>query len=356
MPDWTKSMQQTYEYVIVDPATWKDKELLTTVTSSSISWDATSDTLCSASISITGELDECYIRIYLVTIQNGVKERFPLATVLVQTPSWSYDGKVQTITLDAYSPLTELKENSPAYGYTRLKNADILYDVSHIAAENMRAPVVTEDSENDDNRKLFADFTADGSDTWLSFLQDLISQANYEFGLEADGTVVLSPVINMAEMQSKFTFDDGNSSILYPTISVDRDLYGIPNVVEVVYSSDNQFFQARVENKDENSPISTVNRGRVILHRETNPSFSGIPTQAMVNEYAKTLLKSLSSLEYTVTYKHGYYPVYIGDCVTLNYERAGIINTRAKITQQNITCEPGCPVEETATFTKQLWG
>ena len=24
MPDWTKPMQQTYEYYIVDPATWRD--------------------------------------------------------------------------------------------------------------------------------------------------------------------------------------------------------------------------------------------------------------------------------------------------------------------------------------------
>ena len=25
MPDWTKSMQQTFEYYVVDPNTWKDK-------------------------------------------------------------------------------------------------------------------------------------------------------------------------------------------------------------------------------------------------------------------------------------------------------------------------------------------
>ena len=26
MPDWKKSMQQTFEYYIVDPGTWKDKD------------------------------------------------------------------------------------------------------------------------------------------------------------------------------------------------------------------------------------------------------------------------------------------------------------------------------------------
>ena len=24
MPDWTKTMQQTFEYYVVDPGTWKD--------------------------------------------------------------------------------------------------------------------------------------------------------------------------------------------------------------------------------------------------------------------------------------------------------------------------------------------
>lgn len=28
MPDWKKSMQQTFEYYIVDPGTWKDKNRL----------------------------------------------------------------------------------------------------------------------------------------------------------------------------------------------------------------------------------------------------------------------------------------------------------------------------------------
>ena len=32
------------------------------------------------------------------------------------------------------------------------------------------------------------------------------------------------------------TFDDSNSSILYPEISMDHDLYKLPNVIEFIYS------------------------------------------------------------------------------------------------------------------------
>ena len=62
------------------------------------------------------------------------------------------------------------------------------------------------------------------------------------------------------------------------------------------------------------------------------------------------------SIEYTVSYKHGYCGIRIGDCVRLNYKRAGINNVKARIISQSIKCEPGCPVTEKAVFTTKLWG
>lgn len=73
MPDWTSSMQQTFEYYVVDPGTWKDVRQVDNIISSSIDWDLNADTLGSATIDITDSIDECYIRIYLITIQNGVR-------------------------------------------------------------------------------------------------------------------------------------------------------------------------------------------------------------------------------------------------------------------------------------------
>ena len=81
----------------------------------------------------------------------------------------------------------------------------------------------------------------------------------------------------------------------------------------------------------------------------------GNPSQDRVQEYAENLLKEMSSLEYTVTYTHGYCPVRIGDCVRLNYRRAGLNGIKAKVISQNIKCESGCPVTEKAVFTTELW-
>lgn len=351
MPDWTKSMQQYFEYYIVDPNTWADDKKLDIVKSSSISRDSEADTLGSASIDVINTVGECYIRIYLITIQNGVTEKHPLGTFLVQTPSSSFNGKVRSVTMDAYTPLIELKENQPPIGYSLLKDSNIMQNAYMITRENLRAPVIkTENSE-----VLYGDFVSNTEDTWLTFIKDLISNAKHEFALDEMGRILFAPKQDLASLQPVWTYNDDNSSILYPEISMDHDLYGIPNVVEVIYSSGKDYYYKRVVNDDPNSPISTINRGREIVYRDTNPDLVGRPTEMQIEEYANTLLRNLSSVEYTVTYTHGYCPVRLGDCVRLNYVKAGITDVKAKVISQNIKCKAGCEVTEKAIFTTKLW-
>lgn len=351
MADWTKSMQQTFEYYIVDPRTWKDDKKIQTVKSCSIKRDAEAETLGSATIDITESLGECYIRAYLVTIQNGVTEKHPLGTFLVQTPSLSFDGKTKSISVDAYTPLLELKENQPPIGYFILKGQNVMDNVYRITRERVRAPVVTPKCDTN----LHHDFVANTDDTWLTFAKDLMSNAKYTFMLDEMGRILFAPKQDTASLQHVWTYDDSNSSILYPDISIDRDIYSIPNVVEVVYSNGGDHYYARVVNDDPNSPISTVNRGREITRRVTDPDLIGDPTENQIDEYARQLLRDLSSLECTITYTHGYCPTRVGDCVRLNYSRAGLIDVKAKVISQSIKCEPGCPVSETAVFTNKLW-
>ena len=352
MVDWTKSMQQSFEYYMVDPLTWKDTKRFYNAKSSSIERDYEAITLGSSTIDITDSLDECYIRIYLITIQNGVRERHPLGTFLVQTPSMSFDGKTKDISLDAYTPLLELKENPPPIGYSILEGENIMDWAYRLVREKARAPVVKPEC----SEVLYSDFVANTDDTWLTFLTDLIANAKFEFGLDEMGRILFLPKQDTASLQPIATFDDGNSSLLLPDFSETHDLYGIPNVVEVVYTADHINYSTRVVNDDPNSPISTVNRGREITHRVTNPDLIGNPQQGQIDAYAKQLLRDLSTLEYTVKFKHGYYPVRIGDCVRLDYKRAGIENVKAKIITQSIKCTPGCQVTSTAVYTKKLWG
>ena len=352
MPNWTESMQQTFEYYIVDPSTWKDMKRIDNVKSCTVNRDSSVETLGSASVDIATDLGEFYIREYLITVQNGVKEKHPLGTHLIQTPSSKFDGKMKTVSMDAYTPLLELKENQPPLGYSIKEKENIMDTAYRIVRDGARAPVV----EATCDKKLNSDFVSNTDDTWLSFSTDLIAKADYNLDLDEMGRILFAPVQDIESLQPVFTYDDGNSSILQADVTLDHDLYGIPNVVEVIYSSGKYSYYGKAVNDDSGSPVSTVNRGREIVYRVTNPDLIGLPSEKQIQEYADKVLKDLSAIEYTVTYTHGYNSVRLGDCIRLNYTRAGLTDIKAKVIKQSIKCEPGCPVSETAVFTKNLWG
>ena len=231
MADWLSSMSRTYEYYEVDPRTWKDIKLIDNVKSCNIERDSSAETLGSASIDINESLGECYLRVYLITIQNGVREKHPLGTFLVQTPASAFDGRVRSVSMDAYTPLLELKEGQPPIGYSVPKGENIMSIVNRLSREHLRAPIVEARSDE----KLYYDFIADTSDTWLTFIRDLASNAKHNFVLDEMGRVLFSPKQDTASLQPVWTYTDDNSSILMPNLNMEHDLYGIPNVVEVIY-------------------------------------------------------------------------------------------------------------------------
>lgn len=351
MINWHESMTQTFEFYTVDPGTWKDDKRIEDIESCTINRDESVQTLGSATIDCGNELGECYLRVYLIAIQNGVEYKFPLGTFNIQTQLSGVDGKRNNITTDAYTPLIELKEGLPPIGYSVLKNTEIMSLAANICQEHMRAPVVPAKSDE----KLYADFVANLNDSWLTFTQDLIANAKFKMVLDEMGRLLFEPIQDIASLQPVKVFNDDNSSILYPDITNERDLYGIPNVVEVVYSTDTGCIFSRIINNDRNSPISVVNRGREIVYRDTSPQVVGEPTQDYIDAYATQLLRNLSCLEHKITFSHGYYPVRIGDAVVLNYKKAGLNNVTAKITSQTIKCETGCSVQSTAVYTTKLW-
>jgi hypothetical protein len=352
--DWTKSMQQTYKFYKVDTTTWFDDKEIDLFRSCNITRDSSTETKTSATIDADSLIeDEFYVRVYLIAIQNGYTYKEPLGTFLIQTPSESFDGKKSSYSIDAYSPLLELKEDYPPIGYTVMAGTNIMDSAVNNTEEHLRAPVIA----GTDDTVVPTDtyYTANTSDTWLTYNADLLTNIGYSYGVTPLGKIIFQPDQDTASLQPKWEYNDDNSSILYPEITKERDLYGIPNVVEVVVSTSTKYYVATATNNDSNSPTSIQQRGRRIVYREINPDGMTLATNQQLDDYATKLLRSKSSIEYSISYTHGYCPVDVGDCVRLNYERAGIKNVKAKVTKQSIKCETGCSVSETAVFTKNLW-
>ena len=352
MIDWTRSMKQTYEFYEVDPDSWSLKRKLDNIESATITYDDSSDGLCSATIDLVDYIGEIYIRIFLIVEQDKTTERFSLGTFILQTPNIKFDGKNNKISVDAYSPLLELKEKYIPNGYTILDGTRVMDIAYSLTKENTRAPVISTNSDEQTQ----SNFVANNDDTYLIFLNDLLRTINYRFDLDDTNKILFTPIQDTKSLSPVWTYTSNNSSILYPDISLERDIYGIPNVVEVLYSKDSGYKFARAENTEEGNPLSIKSRGREIIYRDSNPAFSGIPEDSTIKLYAEQLLRNLSTIECTISYKHGYCPVRVGDGVRLDYEKAGVNGVNAVVKSQKITCEPGCPVEETAVFSSALYG
>lgn len=348
--DWTGGMSQEFEYQLVDTGTWRDAGRLDLVESCTIQRDSGAETLGSASIDVTGDVGERYVRAYLVATQGEERTRVPLGTFLAQTPSTTFDGRRAESTLDAYTPLIELKECAPPLGYTIAAGENVMGRVARIASEHMRAPVVPAVSQ----AEMPHDFTADPDDTWATYLADACDLAGFRFGLDELGRLIFEPS-SIAASAPVWTFTEGDGSILRPELTTERDLYGVPNAFEASWSKDGEVIFSRAVNDDPNSPASTVSRGREITMRETSPDVTGTVTQEALDRYAERRLSELSTVECRVTYSHGYCPVRLGDCVRLDYPSAGLSGVTARVVSQSIECGTGCSVEETATFAVKYW-
>lgn len=353
MPNWAESMSQTFEYYTVDPATWTDADKLTKVKSSSMTYDEDSDTYGSASYELDDVFGESYIRCYLVTVQNGITEKFPLGTFLIQTPSSSFDGKVSTVSVDGYTPLLELDEKRPPIGYYTKKGENIMEEAYKLIRNNCRAPVASLKLSD----TLPDNFVANMDDTWLTYIRDLVNLCGYKLGVDTLGNIIFVQSILPTLLTPRIEYNDNNSSIIEADISLDHDLYQVPNVVEVVYSTEKHTYVKTAKNTDLNSPASIQNRGREIIKRITDPNIIGDvdATPGQVQLYADNMLKSLSTINYYMTYTHGYCPVRVGDGILMNYSRAGLNNIHARVVSQTINCETGITVSEKAVYETHLW-
>lgn len=351
--DWTKSMQQTFEYYKVNPNSWNDEEKMDLFTNATITRDRSNATKEYANIEGNDIHGEFYVRIYLIATQNNYTYKVALGTFLIQTLDFKFNGKYNTHSVEAYSPLIELKEKNPPIGYYIPNNEYLMNSAIVCTRDNIRAPVVGSNygSKVIDNS---AGFAANFDDKWIDYLSELIKGAEYEYMLTPLGEVMFAPIQELDSMKPIWVYTDDNSSILHPDVELEEDLYGIPNVVEVLYTVNDEHKYVRVENNDRNSPASIQARGREIIHREETPDSQSM-TEMQIYEYATNLLKSLSVIECTLTYSHGYCSVRVGDCVILDYRRSGIPRTKAVVQTQSIECKPGCPVTETATYIKKLW-
>lgn len=362
--DWGRPMTQRWVYAEVDPDTWEDVRELSTVAGCTITRDLDSELRESASFEIDGEQPgETFIRVYieaderLPTVrhadsfekQRTASERMAVGTFLCQTPSLKADGRVRTLTVDAYSPLIELADDRPPYGYTA--RGKVEEALEQIVGSVSHAPFVGYGSQ----KSIAGSLVANEDDTWLTFCRTIASYAGCDIACDEQGRVVMEPVRAPSALLPMWTFDDSNSSVLLPDFEETFDWFGLPNRCEVVWSEEARTLVGVAENKDAASPLSTVSRGRKVTVRHDNPE--GLEegcTQAQVTSRAKQLLEEASVVEREYVANHGFCKVRAGDAVRIRYARFGV-DVTAQVRSQEISCVTGATVKSVCKVTERMW-
>lgn len=348
MADWTRGMTRTYEWWTVNPETWGDAERLLNVTGAVVTRDMDDPLMEHSSYDMDARGGEGYVRTYLITEQDGVRERWPLSTHLMQAPSHSFDGMRGMMTADGDSPLIELSDERLPVCYT----VEDGFATAH-AARLLRAYGKMPVTVSGDAGSIADPCSADEDTSPLDFISTLAEKGEMQVTLDGRGCAMVGPKPQPTSLMPVFTFNDGNSSILRPQVTVSSNIADVPNVVEVVFSAPERCLFGTAANDDPADANSTVMLGRRKVMRIVNPDgMPDEPTQADVDDLAKRTLKHEGATVYEVEFEHAFHPdVKIGSAVRLAYSRMGL-NVVAQVVSQEIQCTPGCLVRCRARYTK----
>lgn len=347
--DWTGNMALSFEYMLVDPATWRDVGRLDTVSSCHITRDLEMNTLGQATFQIA-DLDdgERWIRCYMDAEQGRERERVCLGTFLVQTPRKTSDGMVTFMDCTAYTPLHVLAEAKPNSGYALAAGSACVPAAYEICTSHGIAPVVeaASDAVLDDH------YVAPSDESWLGVAKTLLASAGMKMDVDPYGRIVFAPDIPAYAMSPSWTFRDDEASIILPEVSEEMDWYGLPNVCVVSTPSG---IVGRAENADPSSRLSTASRGREVTLKEEDPDeLRAGCSQAVADAYALRKLREASCMERVADVSHGYCPVSIGDLVRVQAPSLGL-ECDALVSKQEIELGTALKVDATLKCREVLW-
>lgn len=350
--DWSRSLQVTWRYCLVDPITWVDAEPLDSVSSCSVSWDASTETLVSGSLEVdeTFPEGECYVRVWCDATQEHRTERYPVATLLCQASSDSSEGTKRTFSVEAHSPLLELADDQPPVGWSVSGQVD---DAIRAICSHMRAPL----TEYESDTTLTSAVVAGDDDTWLTMLWAVLDSADLTMLVDGTGWLRIEPKSAPWSLNPLMTLSDTDErGVLWADMSRETSLFSIPNRLEVIWSGGTEHYSSVAVNDDPSSPTSVPTRGRVVSTRETNPEgLMASPTQEAVDEYAQRRLRELSVVTRTYSLKSGFMPIWLGAAVKLELAKLSA-NEVACVTDIEVQCDVEAGMGLTLTSTRELWG
>lgn len=262
------------------------------------------------------------VRVYVaVEDAAGDSHREALGTFFVVDPPATYGGGTVSGTVELESVLMVPMGAYPVRYVTFKKGANAVSEAVSI----LRGMGITVSAES--TYTLPADIVYSPDDSWLTIVNDLLSRAGYSACTpDAMGGIEIAPYAEPGDRPVRWTFDDGERSIMEPDVVRSDNSADIPNAVRAVYEDDDGCIWAAAINDSPDSPTSTVSRGFERTSKLDVSELEGDSREAMLESLkaacARSLESSSAGIEY-VELSHAWVPLRAGDAAAVEYKSAG---------------------------------
>lgn len=330
--NWSEGFSARYYATVVDPLSWRDVSELDILEGSIDIGDETLIESANVKVRNYDSSSERWVRIWLDARQNGDYYHGAMFTGLATSPSITIEGLSSNTNLTCYSVLKPANDILLPRGWYASAGSNGAGVVKELL-ETIPAPIEIEEG----SPNILSTIVAEDGETRLSMANKILAAMNWRFRIEGDGTIRILPY----DSTIAASFDSLDYDSLEMTVNVDNDWFSCPNIFRAVEGG----IMAVARDDDENSPLSTVNRGREIWMEETSCILNSNETVA---EYAQRRLREEQMRYYKLSYTRRYHPDVRGsDLIRLHYPAQNIDGVFS-VVSQNINLGYGASVSEVA--------
>lgn len=327
---WDKGFSCLFYCGIVDLNTWRDIGRFD-ITGGTVK-KTISNLKQSADIECTNYDNsvERYIRIWMDVRQDNSAQHIPLFTGLAQCPDSDHNGILTENTIACYSvlkPAEDINLQRGWYAPAGISGALLVKDLLSV----IHAPIQWEEN----SPALKQAIIAEDNENRLSMSIKILEAINWRLMILGNGTVIIQPP---AKSISAY-YNPIDNDMIETEIKESYDFYSCPNVLRAIMDD----LTAVARDDSQNSPFSTVSRGREIWYTETDCS---VGEQESIEEYSVRRLKELQRPARSFSYNRSFDPnVDVTDLIRLHYPQKNIEGI-FMVQQQSIDFEDGVTVSE----------
>lgn len=316
--------EEKYTYKRVAWSNWAEHEEYGFITDGSIEMSAESELFETGSFTFEGmELPnvEDLLRVYY-SFKDDSGELFeaPLATMFT-----SYSGLTHVDTLSGIkssgslsgrSVLSVLKEKEYGAPFTIARDTNAIYKAQELIRQcGLNVDYIPS------IKVIAADHTFNAGTNYLTIVNWLCEEAGYTPAHpDPLGTVRLYPYDELQRRDDPVVFINDDRSIMYPELETENDWQETPNVVRLLYNTDQACITAEAKNLSGSKASLDARGGRELTHfEEIGELDEGLSKVTQLVDRAETTLRKLSGdIEY-VKLSHAYRPLYIYEPVRIIY-------------------------------------